>query len=677
LATPASALVGYAVLRANYNAEAPSYLDNFQPFILSVLAKSGKPFLEKRSISETIHDEFGITIPSLVISKLIRRTNRAGLTEAIGQDAVALTETGHRSAPALTEEITLYERKQKELVEHFRTFVERSYPTHLELLEEDLGKALAEYFDRQAVPLLNEGLRGRARTADGSQGLDFLVSAFVTRLAESDQGRFAYVVEAAKGAMLASVLVFDTSGLSDSLNQLSLVLDTPVMMDALGFHGPIPEASAEQILALARSQGAKLITFEHSVGEVEGILESIEASLRRGVRSKSTAAGYLHFAETGHTPADLAVLKRRVGGMLAELGVTIISRPDNYHEHGLDESKLEDVIQQKVRYWQDATRVNDVFSLSAVHRLRRGTRDNSLERCRAVLVTSNSNLVAAAVEFDRDRHTFPLAMTIEALASILWVRTPAAASDVPKQVLLAAAFAGMQPGINLWSLYLDEIEKLEKSDAVTADEAIILRSSPVSRESLMEETLGDPAALTAESPMDILSRIKSEAAAPLKEQITLLAQQTSEISKVADHASADWLVQVKAREEAEKQVRTLEDDKTALQTRVESLTDEEENRRSRIRGHAELMAKTRLRRIMIAVRLAASAAILAALVVFVLLPAPEGKTGATIVGVGGLLGLISSTVPKGSNFIEGWEKRQSNRIERVLLANAGFQLTTK
>ncbi|MGY2747436.1 hypothetical protein [Arthrobacter sp. UYCu723] len=106
MATPASALVGYAVLRANYNAEAPSYLDNFQPFILSVLAKSGKPFLEKPSISETIHDEFGITIPSLVIAKLIRRTNRAGLTEAIGQDAVALTETGLKSAPALTEEIT-------------------------------------------------------------------------------------------------------------------------------------------------------------------------------------------------------------------------------------------------------------------------------------------------------------------------------------------------------------------------------------------------------------------------------------------------------------------------------------------------------------------------------------------------------------------------------------------
>lgn len=677
MATPASALVGYAVLRANYNADAPSYLDNFQPFILSVLAGSGRSFLEKSAISDTIREQFGITIPSLVVSKLIRRTNKLGLTKAVGQDAVALTESGLNSTPAIAEEITLYGRKQQELVEHFRIFVEHNYPSHVELLKLDLGKALAEYFDRQAVPLLNESLRGRARSSSDSQGLEFLVSAFVSRLAESDQARFAYVVEAAKGAMLASVLVIDTSGLSASLDKLSLVLDTPIMMDALGFHGDLPEAAAEQVLALARSQGAKLVTFEHSVGEVHGILESIEGSLRRGGRSKSTASGYLHFAESGYSPADVMVLKGQVGGMLEGLGIKVISRPDNYYEYGLNESKLEEHIQQKVRYLQDATRVNDVTSLSAVHRLRHGTRDNSLERSRAVLVTSNSNLVAAALEFDRNNHGFALAVTLEALASILWVRTPAAASDAPKQVLLATAFAGMQPSVNLWSRYLDEIDKLEKSDAVTPDEAIVLRSSAVSRESLMEETLGDPEALTAESPVEILSRIKTEATAPLKDQVNLLTMRTNEISAVADHASADWLVQVRAREEAEEQVSELEKQQTALKSQVQALTDEEQDRRSRIRDRAQLMARRRRRRFTLTVRLIAGVAIAGALIFFLLLPEPEGKVGATIAGVSGLVGLIASVLPKEVNLINRWEKRRAEQIEEVLSANAGYAPSAK
>ncbi|WP_185751190.1 hypothetical protein [Arthrobacter sp. 31Y] len=674
MATPASALIGYAVLRANYNAEAPSYLDNFQPFILGILASSGKPFLEKRLISQTINDEFGISIPSLVVGKLLRRTNRAGLTVAVGQDAVAITDEGLKSAPAITEEVKLYERKQLELVEQFRTFVEENYPSHLDFLLQDLGQALAEYFDRHAIPLLNEGLRGRARSAEDSHGLDFLVSAFVSRLAQSDQARFAYVVEAAKGAMLASVLVLDTSGLSESLAQLRLVLDTPVMMDALGFHGPIPEAAAEQVLSLARSQGAQLVTFEHSVGEVQGILESIEISLRRGT-SKSTAAGYLHFAETGQSPADLAVLRGQVGAKLRDLGIKLIARPDNYYDHGLDENKLEDLIQKRVRYWQDATRVNDVMSLSAVHRLRHGVRDKSLERCGAVLVSSNSNLVAAAVQFDHNRTGFPLALTIEALASILWVRTPAAASDVPKQVLLAAAYAGMQPSISLWSRYLDEVENLEKSDAVTPDEAIILRSSPVSRETLMEETLGDPAAVTSESPKEVLTRIKNEATAPLIGQLSELTQRTHEISQVADHASADWLTQVKAREEAEGQVLELKGEKLALEARIQSAKDEDDRRRSRINENAKLTARTRRRRIALTVRVVAALVAAVALVYFLSLSAPEGKAGATIAGVGGLVSLILSFLPKDLNLLDRWEKRHSDRVARKLLANAGFELT--
>lgn len=670
--TPASALVGYAVLRANYNADAPSYLDNFQPFILSVLARSDRSFLERDAISETILSDFGILIPSLVVGKLVKRTTRAGLTTSTGNDAVAITTDGLKSAPAINEEVTLYERKQQELVEHFRMFVEDSYPNHLDLLKEDLGQSLAEYFDRHAVPLLNEGLRGQERSTNSTHGLDFLVSAFVSRLAESDQARFSYVVEAAKGAMLASVLVLDTSSLSESLNQLNLVLDTPVLMDALGFHGPIPEKAAEQTLSLARNQGAHLLTFEHCIGEVQGILESIEHSLKRG-SSRSTAAGYLHFAETGQTPADLAVLKGRIGALLDDLGVKVIARPENYFEYGLDEAKLEDLIQEKVRYFQDSARINDVRSLSSVHRLRRGVRDKSLERCSAVMVTSNSALVSAAVQFDRDRAGFPLAMTVEALASILWVRSPAAASDVPRQVLLASAYAGMQPSLHLWSRYLEEVEKLENSSAVTADEAIILRSSSVSRETLMDETLGDPEALTAESPKEVLNRIKSEATAPLESQVEILTQRTSEISQVADHASEDWLVQVKAREKAEKQVLELENEKTSLETSVQTLKNLDQARRTSIANHAQELAKKQRKRIAFVGRIVCIAVVLAALGYFLSLPDPAGKTGATIVGACAFLSIVISFLPKNMNVLNRLEEHRSGRLKRDLLRNAGFE----
>jgi hypothetical protein len=173
----------------------------------------------------------------------------------------------------------------------------------------------------------------------------------------------------------------------------------------------------------------------------------------------------------------------------------------------------------------------------------------------------------------------------------------------------------------------------------------------------------------------VLSRIKSEATAPLIDQVSVLTQRTNEVSQVADHASADWLVQVKAREMAENQVRELEDQRATLQANIQSLKDEDESRRTRIQNHAELTAKTRRRRIALTVRLIAVLLVLGALIYFLLLPAPEGKTGATIAGACGLLSLIGSFLPKDFNFLDRWERRQSDRIANRLLANAGFELT--
>lgn len=669
--TPASALIGYAILRANYDSDAPTYLDNFQAFVLSVLAETDAPYLDKPAIAASIRQDFGINIPDLVVGRLIRRTNKHSLTRFVGSEAVSLTEIGRSKAPGTLEEITTYRRKQVELTEHFRSFVRENYPEHTGLIREDLGDALAEYFDRHAVPLLNEGLRGRGRSENPASGMDFLVSSFVAKLADSDQTRFSYVVEAAKGAMLASLLVLDTSGLKESLGKLTLVLDTPILMDVLGFHGEIPGSSMNQVLALAREQGAKLVAFEHCISEVHGILESIEHALRRPSGSRSTAPGYLHFAETNHTPADLMLLRGEIGERLGKISVSVVDTPGDYLRYGLDEGLLEEAIEKKVHYQQDAARLNDVRSLAAVHRMRKGERDSALERCGAVLVTSNSSLAFAAVDFDRSERSFPLAVTSEGLATILWVRTPAATSDVPKQILLAAAFAGMQPGMNLWSRYLDEVAKLESRAAISPEEAIILRSSRGSRDWLMEETLGDTGLLTETSPLEVLEHMRSEITSPLQEQVDALQSQVEEVSSAAEQASADWIRQDKARIAAETQTSTLESEKSLLTQRLDLFDKEEKDRRERLGSRAKTHAFRVRRKIVLGARLITIISVIVAAVFFFL--DPEGRVGISIAGGAGIIGVLVLFLPKPTEWIDKWEHQVAVKRESKLLADAGFE----
>lgn len=669
MGTPGNALVGYAVLRANYNASAPNYLDNFSPFVLSVLAESGKSYLERHIIAEAIRSEFGIEIPAMVISRLVRRTNREGLTQPVGTNAVEITPKGLQSAPAIATEVTQYRSRQAELVQVFTDFVEAKHPDSRSLLPSDVGASLAEYFDRHAVPLLDESLRGRIRAKSAQPGIDFLVSSFVTELSLRDQTRFSYVVEAAKGAMLASVLLLDTSTLADSLNDVTLIIDTPVLMDSLGFHGEVPQAAIGQVFELARIQGARLVAFDHNVTELEGILDSVSQSLRRGSLSRSTGAGYLHFAEQGASPADLAVIQQQLPKSLAAIGLEVVARPNDYYEYGLDESKLETLIQRKVHYLQDAARINDVVSLSSTHRLRKGHRSRSFERCSAVLITSNTALVLGALEFG-ESDSFPLAMTSEALASILWVRSPATSPDAPKQMLLASAYAGMQPSTHLWTQYLSEVDRLEDSQEVSADEAIVLRSSHFSRDAVMQETRGETDALQSDAPLAVLERIQREASEPLEVKVRELEALAAKSMASATDAEMLQAEQQKANEESRARVAELESASRLLAETVQATGAV----RSRIRQRAEDLARRRIRGMAWVVRAAALAAAIIAIVVLLASPDPANRTGVLIVGIAGLLAFAAPFLPTLDNILGEWERRFADNAERTRLLDVGFKV---
>ncbi|AXA96956.1 hypothetical protein [Microbacterium sp. PM5] len=671
MATPGSALVGYAILRANYNSQAPNYLDNFAPFVLSAISSAPSAIVERHSIATLVRDAFGVDIPVLVVPRLLRRTTREGLTEPVGTDAVRLTPKGERGLPDLTSALSEYRRKQAELVHEFASFIGTEFPEHEELTTGDLAANLAEFFDRQAVSVLKQSL-GREAAPDATKaGIQYVVAAFVAHLAARDQVHFAYVVEAAKGAMLASVLELDTSSMNESLSGLTLVLDTPVAMDALGHHGPIPASAMTHVLDMARQQGARVVIFDHSVSEMDGILEAIEGQLRRGGLSRATSAGYLHYAEIGASPADLAVAREHLPDQLADAGISVVDRPEDYHKYGLDEEKLDEKIHSRVHYLQDAARVNDVRSLSAVHRLRRGERSKALERCRAVMMTSNINLVWGAVDF-RDENSFPLAVTAESVASLLWARSPALAPDVPREMVLATAYVGMQPSPTLWAKYVAEIESLEASGRVSADDAVVLRSTRVGRDAFMAESLGEADAVIDELPIAVLERVRGAISDPLLGEVGELESRLAQSDAVANHATEDWLRQVEAREEAEKEAAAKAAESSELKARLHALESSEVEKRKRIRDRARLIARRRVRGVAWVIR--SAALLLAAGAVYVLVTSDDLSTrGPTLlVGIIGIASFALPFMPRLDAVLSLIEERLARRGERKRLVDTGF-----
>jgi hypothetical protein len=563
-----SALVGYAVLRANYNSEAPSYVDNFRGFVLGVLAEHQEP-VTRDVIAFEIRDSFGIAIPDLVVGKIIKR---AKLTHLVDENRIGffLTKQGHKVAPAVRGMRDKYLRQQRGLEDRFRAFIAHDFPEQKTLLEADVAGELGKYLERHSVPLIANSVKGRAFAPlpleDAAPGFEYVIARFVANMSERDDVGFGYLEEAAKGAILAAVVTLDTSSFHNSLDALAVYVDTPVLIDLLGFSGSAPMLANHQLLELAQKQGASVLVFEHSLRELDGVLQSAE-NFSRSAQNREARPMNLHFQEQGWTAADITLARQAVPEALAVLQIGVIAKPEDYRRFGLDEEKLEQALQDAVHYKHESSRRYDVESLSAIHRLRKGNSRGTLDRCGAVLLTNNVELVRATI--DDERHEWPLAMTDSALAGILWARSPAVAGELPRNMVLAAAYAGMQPDPRLWTRYVDEVTVLENRGAVSADDAVVLRSTSQGRNALMDETLGIESRLSSESPVDVLARIKDELEQPVLEQLRAHRDSESVAKDAADTAAGAWIEKDQIENRLTRELEVAKAASEALSTELE------------------------------------------------------------------------------------------------------------
>ena len=111
------------------------------------------------------------------------------------------------------------------------------------------------------------------------------------------------------------------------------------------------------------------------------------------------------------------------------------------------------------------------------------------------------------------------AVTDYALANLLWLKDPTIAPDLPRNRLIAEAYAAGQPPTNLWNAYLTEIASLEASGKVTADDYLLLRHSLSAKAALMDlnDRLKD--AFTEGTIREILEVAKETLRADLRAEV--------------------------------------------------------------------------------------------------------------------------------------------------------------
>ena len=384
--------------------------------------------------------------------------------------------------------------------------------------------ALIKYADSNGLPIL--------RTMHGSTTLptslslnetEYITSQFVIHTFEGNLPELDTLVMLAKGSKLASVLYLpDPQDVTRNIRELRALFDTPTLLSALGYQGTEQERAARELLDLAYRSGVDVAVFDHTLREIESVLSAVGRNVhRKGYTGRPTRGVEVHFLNLGYNASDIDLLVGRLERNLRSLRIRIVGQPGISAELSVNEAGLEEKLWKEVHYPRRAPLVHDLDALTATFRQRKGRLPTKFENCRAVFVTPNKALARSSKDFFQYEYGdhWPLALTEDDFATLLWLKRPLTAPDLPDHRVVADAYAALEPGLVSWESFLVEIENLHDSNSLSHDDYYFFRYSKASKDALMQETLGAPVSIDARTVHQIIARAKDSIRAPIQDEV--------------------------------------------------------------------------------------------------------------------------------------------------------------
>jgi hypothetical protein len=311
------------------------------------------------------------------------------------------------------------------------------------------------------------------------------------------------------------------------------------------------------------SLGARLCCLLATLREIQGVLDACSAQLKSIRRKGDVPMPIVDYClRNGLTSADMDVIRERVELDLQSLGIEMLNPPSITTDLAIDEDGLDAVLQDKVGYHHKEARLHDLDALTAVYRLRGGHEQHQLEDARAIFVTTNGRVVTASREFFAERprgDQVPIAALDHELGTVVWLKSPLRAPDFPGKLILADAYAALNPSDDMWTKYLEAIDTLSESQVLGEADYVLLRYSVEARRALMRQTHGDPKAFTTGTVHEVLNEARRQnAEAAYRELAAARDEATRERARREESELQSELARRRQQELRRIQVRKIE-----------------------------------------------------------------------------------------------------------------------
>lgn len=375
--------------------------------------------------------------------------------------------------------------------------------------------------------------------------LDYLVARFIYEAAVKAPDVFGAISQIAYGSLIADAvagLAVPPSALSDSLLDLKVVLDGPLVLDLLDLNSREHKAYADGLLEIIQGSGINVAIFEHSVDEM---VLTINATLAADDRREGFGPMAHRFrSEQGQRAYAVLVrdsLKRKVEG----LGIEILAA-DHYRSAAymkfFSEERLDEIRNSigDLHEHVDA-RARDAESIAAVARIKGvRARAESLFEAGVIFITRNSVLCKRVLRtlsrgYAEPTPRFTVA-TDGQLAGVLWFIRGIEGLSLSRKRLIANCSAAILPKREVVARIAGFLENVrpelkESFEVMMADSRASL--------CMMRVTGGDVDSIDEAKALDVVEEMRRELAAPAIERAEAAERELQITQGEVERLSAD------------------------------------------------------------------------------------------------------------------------------------------
>jgi len=339
----------------------------------------------------------------------------------------------------------------------------------------------------------------------------FLTASYITNLYKEQQALSEDLMRVVKGMILSNYISYaDKTTTKRHLDNITLYLDTPIILGIMGYSGRSKEIALNEFVSLIKSLKINIKIFDITLDEVQRLFNIWGEKLEKKNYSSFNSKTLELLRSKGIDKARLDTESVLLESKLNALEIEVVSNFKIEEKFNCDVRGLESYLIHK-GFENDLH--HDITCTARVFNLRKGNKISTLNDTFSLFVTLNLNFerfTNSHLIKELPRASIPVVITERLLSTILWLKNPKLFGNLPAKNLLADAYASIYADDRFWSTFITRLELLRKQGEISEKDFMLVRWDKSLMDKVNETSLDTGTEFEDDDVFEIVESIKLE-----------------------------------------------------------------------------------------------------------------------------------------------------------------------